>query len=82
MYPELIHNLNPIQIHNLNVQEGDILMVKVGVENMGDRMPPWIPTEDDLQYVRDLFATELPDVKAVVTHFGVDVEVVRPEDAE
>jgi len=29
------------------LEPGDILHVKLGIINMGDGMPPWIPTEDD-----------------------------------
>lgn len=73
-----------VQVHEivkaelLRLQPGDVLHVKVGIENMGDGMPPWIPSPDELEYTQKTFEPLLPEgVKLVVTHMGVDTTAIR-----
>lgn len=68
----------------LRLQDGDMLHVKVGLsaDELGGQ-PPWIPGPEELDAVRDdLAAAVPPGVRVIVTHFGIDLTVVREEDID
>lgn len=62
----------------LKLEPGDILHVKVGVNDLGDGQGPWIPGPEEIQEARDLFADIVPKgVVVVATHYGVGLEQVK-----
>jgi|SRR5208283_5919458 len=66
------------QVVALKPEPGDILVVKLGIMDMGDSLPPWIPTLAELESVRDDLERVIPEgVKLLVHHFGIDFEIVR-----
>ena len=66
------------QVKVLKLEPGDILVAKLGIVDMGDGMPPWIPTLSELESVRDGLALLMPDnVKVFIHHMGLEFEVVR-----
>lgn len=64
-----------IRVTKLDVQPGEILHVAVGVsaQDMGDGYPAWLPSPDELEYVRSEFERALPDAKVLVTHMGIEL---------
>jgi hypothetical protein len=61
--------------------EDDILHVRLGISDMGDGLPPWLPTAEEMENVRKQFEAIVPEgAKVIVTHFGVETEVI-PTDA-
>ena len=66
------------EVSVLKLEPGDILAIKLGITNMGDGLGPWIPSTNELKYVRDDVNRILPDgVKVVITHMGVNYEIIR-----
>jgi hypothetical protein len=63
------------EVRVFKVQPGDVLHVRVGIEDMGDGIGPWIPTPDEVDHVKEEVEAHLPDgVTAYVTHFGVYID--------
>ena len=66
------------QVKVMHLEPGDTLMVKVGIKDMGDGLPPWLPDHHELELVRDDLERVMPEgVECMVSHFGVECEVVR-----
>ena len=64
-------------VSKLPFDMGDIVHVRMGIQDMGDGLPPWIPGERELHWVQALFEHALPpNVGVVVTHFGVEIAEV------
>lgn len=56
-----------------------LLDVSVGVADLGDGVGPWIPSEEELEQVRDDFDRALgEDYRVLVHHFGVEVTPLGP----
>jgi hypothetical protein len=54
-----------------------LILAKLGIENMGDNQPPWIPGPEQLESVRDDFDVALSsDFRLMVHHFGLEVTSV------
>ena len=72
----ILENLDPIaSVEKLDLAPGDLLHVRVGIENMGDYLPPWIPSDEELAHVAREFQRVLsPDVRVLVTHAGIVAE--------
>jgi len=69
------------EIRRATVKPGDVLHVRMGIIDMGDGMPPWIPDPEQLDKVKQELEAVLPEgVRAYVTHFGVEIDtLVRDE---
>jgi NADPH:quinone reductase-like Zn-dependent oxidoreductase len=69
-----------VDIQRINVKPGDVLHVKVGIEDVGGF--PWIPGPEEIESVKRELEAHLPDgVTAYVTHQGVDIDtIVSPEN--
>src|SRR5512146_1445988 len=68
----------PAQVEVLKLEPGDLLMVKVGKDYMGEGLPPWIPRREDLREVAEDIEPIVPEgVKVFVSHLGVEYEIVR-----
>jgi hypothetical protein len=53
------------------------ILVKLGIMDMGDGLPPWVPTPDELQSVRDdIDIAMASDFRVLVHHFGLEMENV------
>ncbi len=53
------------------------ILAKLGIMDMGDGLPPWIPTQDELQSVRDdIDITMAADFRVMVHHFGLEMTSV------
>lgn len=66
------------QVEVLKPEPGDIVIAKLGIMDMGDGLPPWIPTPHELASLRDDLERVLPDgVRLLVHHFGINFEIVR-----
>jgi len=66
------------QVKVIKPQPGDIVVAKLGLADMGDGMPPWIPTVDELIATRDELELVMPEgVKTLVYHMGLEFEVLR-----
>lgn len=53
------------------------ILAKLGIQDLGDGQPPWIPDEDQLEMVRDDMDIALSsDFRLMVHHFGLDIENV------
>lgn len=53
------------------------ILAKLGIMDMGDGLPPWIPTPDELQSVRDdIDIAMASDFRVMVHHFGLDMTSV------
>ena len=58
----------PVTVRHLRYQKGDVLHIALGGD-LGDGMPPWIPTQDDIDKTKAFWDTAVPDyVRVVVTH--------------
>lgn len=65
------------QVKAFQVKPGDTLHVRVGINDMGDGLPPWIPEPDQLEQIKNELEAYLPeDVHAYVTHYGVEIDAV------
>lgn len=69
----------------ISVKPGDILHAKVGILDFNDGQGPWIPSADELDYVRQQMQDHLMNVKGVVvegivTHLGVDLTIQDSSD--
>lgn len=54
-----------------------LILAKLGIMDMGDGMPPFIPGPDELESVRDQFDVALSsDFRLLVHHFGLEVSSV------
>ena len=63
------------EVRAFRVKSGDTLHVRVGIEDMGDGQPPWIPGPDELDQIKEELEQYVPEgVKAYVTHFGVYID--------
>lgn len=57
------------------------ILVKVGVQDMGQNRGPWIPTPAEVENVRDQFDIMLAsDFRLMVHHFGIEVQSVFGRD--
>lgn len=64
-------------IFKLDLEPGDILHVTVGGE-FHDGQPPWIPSQEELEEARLVWAAAVPDnVRVIVTHYLVKTQVIR-----
>lgn len=53
------------------------ILAKLGIMDMGDGLPPWIPTPQELQSVRDdIDITMAADFRVLVHHFGLEMTSV------
>lgn len=53
------------------------LLAKLGIMDMGDGLPPWLPGPDELESVRDDIDIALSsDFRVMVHHFGLDLTSV------
>ena len=53
------------------------ILAKLGIQDMGDGLPPWLPTPDELQSVRDdIDIAMASDFRVLVHHFGLELESV------
>lgn len=60
------------------LKPGDILHVRVGINDMGDGMPPFIPGPEELDWHRRELEPIVPEgVQILVTHQGVELSVVE-----
>jgi hypothetical protein len=67
----------------VELREGDILHIKMGIMDMGGGLPPWIPGSDEMAGTRGLWQSIVPEgVKVVVSHFGVDTQVIPVQENE
>lgn len=58
-----------------------MILVKLGIQDMGPNQPPWIPSAGDTQQIRDDFDLALSsDFRLLVHHFGIDVQNVFGRD--
>jgi hypothetical protein len=65
------------QVKVLRLEPGDVLMVKVGVRDLSEGHS-WIPGQRELESIRDDLGLVVPEgVKCLVSHFGVEYEIVR-----
>lgn len=54
-----------------------LILAKLGIMDMGDGLPPWIPTPAELESVREDLDTALAsDFRLMVHHFGLDITSV------
>jgi hypothetical protein len=54
-----------------------LILAKLGIMDLGDGLPPWIPDEAQLDMVRDDIDIALSsDFRLLVHHFGLDIENV------
>jgi hypothetical protein len=54
-----------------------LLLAKLGIMDMGDGQPPWIPGPEELESVRDDLDLALSaDFRLMVHHFGLEIESV------
>jgi len=87
---ELIGNVGDTQaiadravaaVEVLDLKAGDVLVVKLGIADMGDGLPPWLPGPKELEWVADDVSATVPDgVRVLVHHFGVHFEIIRGLD--
>ena len=72
------------KVEALDLKDGDILLVSVGIEAMGEGLGPWIPGPQELEYVRDNIARVVPDGVQVfvISHRGVMYQIVRGLDTD
>lgn len=76
---ESVLDSKPVAVRHLRFRKGDILQIALGGD-MGDGQPPWIPTEDDMEYARVYWNSFAPPyVKVVVTHY-MEVPTVLSDD--
>lgn len=67
-------------VRKLELKEGDVLFVTLGVANLGDGQGPWIPSAEEIVETRQAWAEIVPPGVAVgVSHFGENVEVIHAE---
>lgn len=53
------------------------ILAKVGIQDLGDGQPPWIPEPEHLEIVRDDIDLALAsDFRLMVHHFGIDIQNV------
>lgn len=53
------------------------ILAKLGTMDMGDNLPPWIPTQDELESVRDdIDIAMASDFRVMVHHFALDMSSV------
>jgi hypothetical protein len=65
------------QVKVIKPQPGDIIVAKLGIVDMGEGMPPWIPNVDELVMAREDLELVLPEgVEALVYHMGLEFEVL------
>jgi hypothetical protein len=65
------------QVKVIKPQPGDIVVAKVGIADMGDGRPSWIPTGEQLVMVReDLELVMSKHVKILVYHMGLEFTVL------
>lgn len=58
------------------LKAGDILHVKLGTADMGDGLPPWLPTLQECEEAKKEWEAVVPaGVKVIVTHFGNEAVV-------
>lgn len=66
----------PIAVHNCDRLYAPMILATLGMENLGDG-EPWIPSQSDLDQVRDDMQTALAaDFKLMVHNMGLKVESV------
>ncbi len=54
-----------------------LILAKLGIMDMGDGLPPWLPTPSELESVRDDLDIALSsDFRLMVHHFGLDITSV------
>lgn len=54
-----------------------LILAKLGMQDMGDGLPPWIPGTEELEALRDDFDIALSsDFRLMVHHFGLEVSSV------
>ncbi len=54
-----------------------LILAKLGIMDMGEGLPPWIPTPAELESVRDDLDVALAsDFRVMVHHFGLDITSV------
>ncbi len=67
----------------LDLKDGDVLVVKLGIEYMGDGFPPWIPGPQELEHVACDVSASVPEgVRVLVHHHGINFQIVRGLDTD
>jgi len=65
----------------LDLKADDVLVVKIGIEDMGDGLPPWIPGPAELEAVAHDVSLTVPEgVRVLVHHMGINFQIVRGLD--
>jgi hypothetical protein len=65
------------------LRPGSILHIHLGIRDMGDGMPPFIPSSDDIYATKHDWEKLVPaDVKVHVSHFGEVVADIIEVDAD
>lgn len=67
------------RVRTVEVKPGDVIHVQLGLSSsdMGDGQPPWIPGQEELEYVAQELREILPlGVRTWVTHLGVHIDAV------
>lgn len=53
------------------------ILAKLGIMDMGDGLPPWLPTPEEIESVRDdIDIAMASDFRVLVHHFGLEMESV------
>lgn len=64
----------------VELEPGDILHVRVGMDDLGGGQGPWIPGNPDLEETKKALEDLLPGVTVYATHQGVELgKVLRYE---
>lgn len=69
-------------IEKLDVKPGEVLVVRVGLDNIDDD-GPWVPTYEELQCLRQDVQAVVPEgVKIIAYHHGLSFQVIPQEALE
>ncbi len=76
----LKHALKQIagQVQVLDLKPGDVLVAKLGIADMGEGFPPWLPGPQELESMAEDLQLIVPEgVLVLAHHMGVDFQIVR-----
>jgi hypothetical protein len=60
-----------VEIAKVSLAPGDVLHIQLGIQDMGDGLPPWLPTPEEIEFSRRYWQAFVPaGVKVLVTHCG------------
>lgn len=64
----------------VEIKDGDVLWVTLGMEDLGDGQGPWIPKDEEIQQVAEDLKQQFPEQQIVVAPLGLELShVVRKE---